>query len=217
MEASFTAVGRRSVADAVHDQLRAAIVSGALAPGTALPGERTLTEQFGVNRHAVREALKRLAQVGLLEVSHGGATRVRDWRATAGLDLLADLAVDAPSMLLDALRMRQVVGVDVARLAAARRAELAVDDDRPSADAYEALWSALVDAAGNVAYRLALNALQAAIHRMRDRFTELSRPEIDDVAAQRALLAAVAAGDEERAGAVAHELLGRTLEAARRG
>jgi GntR family transcriptional regulator, transcriptional repressor for pyruvate dehydrogenase complex len=208
---SFRAVERRSVADAVHEQLRRRILDGSLEPGAALPSERALTEQFGVNRHAVREALKRLAEVGLVEIAHGGATRVRDWRRTAGLEVLADAALDDPRVLGDALRMRRAIGADVARLAAAARAEVA---ERPAtADGYELLWSDLVDAAGNLAYRLALNALQSAIHRIRDEFAELSRPEIDDLAAQAALREAVAAGDGDRAAALAHELLDRTLEA----
>jgi DNA-binding FadR family transcriptional regulator len=200
-----------SVADAVLDHLRAEILDGTLAPGDPVPGERALTEQFGVNRHAVREAIKRLAEVGLVEVQHGGRTRVRDWRRTAGLDVLADVALTEPAALAGALRMRLVVGVDVARLAAVRRAP--VDARPPTPDGYEALWSDLVDAAGNVAYRLALNALQDAIHRMREAFAELSRDEWQDLAAQDALRAAIGAGDAEAAARLAGELLSRTPEA----
>lgn len=202
---------RRSVADAVHEQLRGAILRGELQPGDRLPGERPLTEQFGVNRHAVREAVKRLAEVGLVEVAHGGATRVRDWRHAAGLDVLPDVAFTDPAALAHALRMRRTIGVDVVRLAAAARAEVAVTE--ADADGYEAFWDALVDASGNVAYRLALNSLVAGIHQIRDAFTELSRPEFEDAAAQDALRAAVAAGDEDRAADVAHALLSRTLNA----
>lgn len=220
MEGSFTAVDRRSVADAVHEQLRSAILSGALAPGEALPGERALVEQFSVNRHAVREAIKRLAQVGLVDVVHGGATRVRDWRSNAGLDVLADVALTEPTALVGALQMRRTIGVDVVRLAAARRAQLALpplEDGaglEAAATAYDALWVALVEASGNLAYRLALNSLQQAIHRMRAQFVELSRAEIEDRAAQADLLAAIAAGDADRAAALANALLSRTPEAA---
>ena len=40
----------------------------------------------------MREALKRLQESGLIRISHGGATRVRDWRRDGGLDLLLALA-----------------------------------------------------------------------------------------------------------------------------
>src|SRR4051812_26077838 len=87
-------VARQSVSDAAFRQLEAEILSGRLAPGDALPSERSLTEVLGVNRQAVREALKRLDQAGLVEISHGGATRVRDFRTDGGLDLLPALLVD---------------------------------------------------------------------------------------------------------------------------
>src|SRR5690348_9206426 len=88
-------VARQSVSDAVFEQLRDEILSGRLTPNEALPAERTLTEVLGVNRQAVREALKRLHQAGLVEISHGGSTRVRDYRSSAGLDLLETLLIAA--------------------------------------------------------------------------------------------------------------------------
>src|SRR5215213_10644494 len=68
------------VSDTIFDRVRADILSGTLAPGDPLPGERQLAEELGVNRHGIREAVKRLQQAGLVRVSHGGATRVLDWR-----------------------------------------------------------------------------------------------------------------------------------------
>src|SRR3954451_11768659 len=84
-------VARHSVSDAVFEQLQAQILGGHLAAGEALPSERALTELMGVNRQAVREALKRLDQAGLVEINHGGVTRARNYRESAGLDLLSTL------------------------------------------------------------------------------------------------------------------------------
>ena len=81
---AFVPVPRSSVSDHVFAQLRDAIVSGRHRPDDPLPGERELAAAFAVNRHAVREALRRLQQLGLLRVSQGGATRVLDWRVHAG-------------------------------------------------------------------------------------------------------------------------------------
>ena len=47
---------RRSVPDAVFDQVLDEVVSGALGPGASLPSERRLAEVLGVSRPAVREA-----------------------------------------------------------------------------------------------------------------------------------------------------------------
>jgi GntR family transcriptional repressor for pyruvate dehydrogenase complex len=52
------------------------IVSGELAVGEYLPAERTLCEQLGVSRSVVREALGRLASLGLVESRQGSGTRV---------------------------------------------------------------------------------------------------------------------------------------------
>ncbi|UUY06381.1 winged helix-turn-helix domain-containing protein [Svornostia abyssi] len=55
-----------------------------MAPGDPLPSERVLAEQFGINRHAVREAIKRLQQAGLVVVSQGAPPACWTGRCTAG-------------------------------------------------------------------------------------------------------------------------------------
>ena len=80
---------------------------------------------FDVNRHAVREAVKRLQQAGLVEVSQGGATSVLDWRSNGGLDLLSHLSLRSsgrvdPKVVRSALEMRISIGADAARLCARR-------------------------------------------------------------------------------------------------
>ncbi|MES1193653.1 MAG: winged helix-turn-helix domain-containing protein, partial [Solirubrobacterales bacterium] len=78
----------------IHRVLRTAILDGRYAPGAALPSERALSEELGASRHAVREALKRLQQAGLISISQGGSTRVRDWRRHGGLDLMLALGAE---------------------------------------------------------------------------------------------------------------------------
>ncbi len=60
----------------VTRQLERSIVSGELQVGDYLPAERALCEQLGVSRSVVREALGRLASLGLVESRHGSGTRV---------------------------------------------------------------------------------------------------------------------------------------------
>src|ERR687898_4017 len=166
----------------IHAQLRRDILAGRYVAGEALPSERRLSEDLGASRHAVREALKRLQQAGLVAITHGGATRVRDWRADGGLDLLLALGAqgDAPPELeleRAALELRACIGADPARRAArratsAQRAEIAARAEALAAarepDArhaeYERMWALIVDAAGNLAYRLALNTLETGQH-----------------------------------------------------
>ena len=75
----------------IHARLRGAILAGEYGAGDALPSERRLSDELRASRHAVREALKRLQQSGLVRISQGGATRVRDWRRHGGLELLLEL------------------------------------------------------------------------------------------------------------------------------
>jgi GntR family transcriptional regulator, transcriptional repressor for pyruvate dehydrogenase complex len=208
--------------DAVYAALSRQILSGELQPGDALPSERLLSEDFGVNRHAIREAMKRLQQAGLVRVSHGGATRVLDWRATGGLDLLAQLghaAGPTPELVRSALEMRLSIGVDAARRCAERApAELvseieALASTRPggdgaAADLYERLWDLIVRGADNLAYQLALNSLLAVGGGFDLRTRSLAEARDHDAIA--ALATAIAAGDPDAAGRAARGLLERT-------
>jgi GntR family transcriptional repressor for pyruvate dehydrogenase complex len=212
--------GTTSVSGRIYEHLRGAILAGEYE---ALPSERRLSEELGASRHAVREALKRLQQSGLVRISQGGATRVRDWRRHGGLELLleldevpAGLDVERPVM-----ERRASVGADAARRCAARanpvaRAELearaemlAAEDDLEARNTiYEAFWDLIVEASDNLAYRLALNTL------VTQRAVPLDAccvsDELRDPGAIRALADAIATGDEERAHAVARELLERS-------
>src|SRR5262245_57188617 len=58
------------------ERLEQAILAGRLRPGERLPSERDLSEQWGVSRSVVREAMGRLASLGLVHSRHGSGTRV---------------------------------------------------------------------------------------------------------------------------------------------
>ena len=60
----------------VAEHFERAILSGELAAGALLPSERDLSAQMGVSRSVVREALGRLASLGLVRSVHGSGTRV---------------------------------------------------------------------------------------------------------------------------------------------
>jgi DNA-binding FadR family transcriptional regulator len=60
----------------VAQKLEKAILAGKLAPGARLPSEREISTKLGVSRSVVREALGRLASVGLVRIQHGSGTRV---------------------------------------------------------------------------------------------------------------------------------------------
>src|SRR6476646_11026284 len=89
----FEPIARTTTSAAVFDQISARVLGGDLAAGEALPSERRLAEAFGVSRPAVREAIQKLAQAGLVEVRQGESTSVRDFRRQAGPELLPQLLI----------------------------------------------------------------------------------------------------------------------------
>lgn len=221
-------VQRQSLSDAVFEQLRDQILRGERRPGSSLPAERALCEALGVNRSAVREALRRLEQAGLVVVRQGGASRVRDFLHSASLDLLATL-LTAPDGRFDAavvrsiLEMRSALGPDVARLAAERggsataeQLDVAVEAMREASGDLERLqqhatdwWSALVDGSENVAYRLAFNALQDTYDRVRALLAHAMQDEIADAGPYAEIAAAVRRRDAGSAERLARALLRR--------
>ena len=67
---------RSRAADQVADDLRMQILSGALARGTRLPSEKELASHYDVSAPTVREALRALSAISLIEVRHGSGTYV---------------------------------------------------------------------------------------------------------------------------------------------
>lgn len=109
-EGEGKAASKGRVAEELASSLRELIVEGRIGAGDALPSERELAARFEVNRSSVREALHRLEAVGLIEMKHGGATRVRDVLVSAGLHLLPFLVAPGgrlnPEWLRDLLEVR---------------------------------------------------------------------------------------------------------------
>jgi GntR family transcriptional regulator, transcriptional repressor for pyruvate dehydrogenase complex len=229
MAPDFAPVARQSVGDTVFAALRDAILGGGYAPGDALAPERELAQAFAVNRHAVREAVKRLQEAGFVHVVHGGGTRVLDVRRSAGLDLLAHLAraqvgtVDdavRDRLVRDGLEMRRCIGVEAARLAA-QRADAATRDQIVAAAARYAdaadpqadrdFWALVVDAGGNLAFRLALNSLVESIDAQPDVMDLLLADDRSDALPHVPLARAISTGDDELAAQLADAILSQAL------
>lgn len=223
-------VARSSLSDAVFDQLASQILRRRVEPGQPLPSERELSKVLGVNRGAIREGLKRLAQAGLIEQRHGGGTWVLDFRQTGGLDLLTRLLffVDGSPDLEVArsiMEMREALAPDIARLCAERapaalatQLEDIVAEMRAAAEPEDLdrlqvlsleLWELLVSGAGNIAYRLAFNTLRHTYEQIRDAMVIALAHELRAVPDCAALVSAVAARDAGRARAQAQAIVAR--------
>jgi GntR family transcriptional repressor for pyruvate dehydrogenase complex len=85
----------------VVEQLREAILSGRIRPGDRLPGERQLCERLGVGRPTLREALRSLEAIGMIEVrpgKGGGSYAVTPSESTVGDALSALLNLRGASL-----------------------------------------------------------------------------------------------------------------------
>lgn len=69
-------INRSSVVQRVIDRLTQAMLSGELKPGDKIPTEMELSEQLGVARNSIREAIKILVYIGVLEIKRAEGTFV---------------------------------------------------------------------------------------------------------------------------------------------
>jgi DNA-binding FadR family transcriptional regulator len=143
-----------------------AIVRGDLAPGSSLPPEAVLCEQFGVSRTVIRESVKRLEEKGLVTVAQGRGTQVLNadsWNMVDATVLSALVANDATLGTLDDLSVvrASLEGV-IARDAAGRR----------TPDELERLREALVHMRDTIEDEPRFNAADVVFHATVGEMTE---------------------------------------------
>jgi GntR family transcriptional repressor for pyruvate dehydrogenase complex len=132
---SFSRLSTVSRSDQVRDQLESAIRRGDYAPGDKLPSERELTEMLGVSRVSVREGIRSLEAIGLVEVRHGNGCFVLDPARRTGRELgrWLDLHRDA---VIELLVVRAPLDELAAGLAAERRDREALARVRAAHEAF---------------------------------------------------------------------------------
>ncbi|MEU9702268.1 FadR/GntR family transcriptional regulator [Streptomyces sp. NPDC047981] len=112
---------RGTVTQRAIEQIKAMITEGELNPGDRLPTERDLAAQLGLSRSSMREAVRALTVMGVLEARHGSGIYVRGLGAE---DLLETFGVVADlsrgEQLVELLEVRRVLESTATALAAAR-------------------------------------------------------------------------------------------------
>ena len=154
MNKPFKPAQRTTLTEDICQQLVSSIASGDLLPGSKLPSERELMEMFSVGRSSVREALRALTLLGLVETKQGYGARVASltggylgksiaWSSLAGLHTN-----------LEIIEAREVIESAVVRKVA----------ERATSDDVELLEQLLTDMEDHVSDLSAFAEMDASFH-----------------------------------------------------
>ncbi|MBA2518134.1 MAG: FadR family transcriptional regulator [Chloroflexia bacterium] len=116
-------IKREPLATEIARRLVDYLLTGGVLPGERMPSERHLAEAFGVGRSAMREALKALTLLGLVEVRHGDGTYLKRDDSSLLPQVIEWGLLLGEQRTLDLVEARQKIETDIAGLAAARRDE----------------------------------------------------------------------------------------------
>lgn len=217
---TFTRVQRKRTFEQVFDQLADQIVSQELRAGDRLPNERALSEMLGVSRASLREALRVLEGLQIIEVKPGSRAAsgaVITSQASGALTTLLRMHLALEHFQVDDLvELRRMIEPCTARLAAIRRTPPQLQhmtqlvasmrelhEDPLAYRRQDALFHiAIADAAANALAKTIMEALRAPIVRHHTDAIEshMWDSSIDEVTHQHgAILAAIKAEDSDRA------------------
>lgn len=194
-----------TIAEHIAQQLADRILSGDLAPGQRIE-EKTVTEQFGVSRTPVRDALRHLAATGLVAIRpHRGVTVV-------------DLEVDQLSDMFEAQAEIEALcaRLSARRMSAIERRKLqmiADDSERALPDTDHALYSSANEEFHKLIYtgahndtleQIAVNLWNRVAPFRRSIFFKLGNRMEHSFSEHNAIIEAILAGDETRAQEAMH-------------
>src|SRR5215470_9149354 len=119
----FEAVRRTKLYEKVAQQIQALIRDGLLKPGDRLPPERELAETFQVSRSSLRDAIRALEVMGLVEPRQGEGTVVRDLTAESLVSPLSSILSQKRELVAELLDLRLMIEPPLAGRAATHATE----------------------------------------------------------------------------------------------
>lgn len=172
MSAELEPINKKRLHEDIVSQIQQKIFSGDFQAGEKLPTERDLSQSFAVNRSTLREALKKLEILDLVEIRHGDGIYIKDYLRSGNLDLLKTLiqsnTASDLNILKNLLDIRRIITPEMAALAAEKRSEqdlkkmqqIISDKDISEQDKDYEFHHAIATASGNIFYIIVLNFLR---------------------------------------------------------
>lgn len=201
-------IQRNRVFTRVAEELRALIFTR-LKPGDMLPPERELVRRFGVSRSSIRDAIRSLEAIGLLEPRQGVGTVVREPSADTVVSPVASVLLQKQKVINELLDVRMIIEPALARRAAlhashahiaemeailncqgekVRLGEIATEEDT-------AFHYTIALAADNSVMLKLAYVLMDSLREMRERSLQMGDRQARSLAGHRRILAAVKKGD----------------------
>lgn len=228
MTTNFTPAVPVRTYERVVEQIEKAIISGAVAPGEHLPSERELMVQFSVSRPTIREALRVLQSMGLIESKPGGrggplvlepspASLTRSFTTMVRLDALSMRELVQFRLVLDSSACRLAATLHTEEQLAAmgscvQRMEAAVGSDaaafaRADVDFHQTVWEASGNALISMCGQAVAGAILELITKALNDSADSARIEADSAALDRGIFDAIAARNPVEAGRRARQAI----------
>lgn len=180
-----------------------------LQPGQALPSERELVRMFAVSRASIRDALRKLEVMGLVEPRQGVGTVVREPRAETLAAPLTGVLLQKRKMISELLEVRRMLEPALARRAALHasaeqirameeilaRQEAKIRSREPCVEEDSEFHYAITLAAQNEVLLRIVDVLMVLLRKTRERSLETAGRQEKSLAGHRRILRALARGD----------------------
>jgi GntR family transcriptional regulator, transcriptional repressor for pyruvate dehydrogenase complex len=136
---NLISVNRVSLSTQIAEQIREKILSGEWPPDAKIPTENELTSLLGVSRISIREAIKKLAALNLLEIRLGDGTYVRKIDTESHLSTIVPFLTYTKPGILEILEFRKMIETGVIPLAIDNATEEDIKELEESVERMEAI------------------------------------------------------------------------------
>ena len=204
-KAEFEAIRKTKLYEKVSQQIQRFIRDGLLKPGDMLPPERELAEMFQVSRSSLRDAIRSLELMGLVEARQGEGTVVRDPSAEALINPLSTMLLQQRELVHELLEFREMIEPALAAHAASnaspedlarleyilKRQQEKVDRDELAVEEDSEFHYAIAQAAKNNVVLKVLDVFMDLLRESREQSLQLPGRLQKSIGGHRRVLAAI--------------------------